>query len=114
LRRNAAFAFNQGGMAGELGMMTLGQTINPGLRFLRKNYAMLQYSQTNIQNKIEIFMRWTQNLDDGSGQASAYITYSLGNHFELFSLGVADAGGRDTEFGSILNYQLMFGLKYTL
>jgi hypothetical protein len=114
LRRNGATAFNMGGMAGALGLMTLGQTINPGLRFLRKNYAMLQYTQSNIKNKIEIFMRWTQNLDDGSGQASAYMTYSLGNHLELFSLGVVSAGGRDTEFGSILNYQLMFGLKYTL
>jgi hypothetical protein len=114
LRRNAAASFNMGGMAGALGQMTLGQTINPGLRFLRKNYAMLQYLQSNIKNKIEIFMRWTQNLDDGSCQASAYVTYSLGNHFELFSLGVVSGGGRDTEFGSLLNYQLMFGLKYTL
>ena len=114
LRRSGATAFNMGGMAGSLGLMTLGQTINPGLRFLRKNYAMLQYTQSNIKNKIEIFMRWTQNLDDGSCQASAYMTYSLGNHFELFSLGVVGGGGRDTEFGSLLNYQLMFGLKYTL
>ena len=90
LRRNGAAALNMGGMAGALGLMTLGQTINPGLRFLRKNYAMLQYSQSNIKNKIEIFMRWTQNLDDGSCQASAYVTYSLGNHFELFSLGVVE------------------------
>jgi hypothetical protein len=114
LRRNAAAAFNMGGMSGALGQMTLGQTINPGLKFLRKNYAMLQYLQSNIKNKIEIFTRWTQNLDDGSCQASAYMTYSLGNHFELFSLGVVGGGGRDTEFGSLLNYQLMFGLKYTL
>ena len=114
LRRSGATAFNMGGMAGALGQMTLGQTINPGLRFLRKNYAMLQYTQSNIKNKIEIFMRWTQNLDDGSCQASAYMTYSLGNHFELFSLGVVSGGDRNTEFGSLLNYQLMFGLKYTL
>ena len=114
LRRNAAAAFNTGGMAGTLGLMTLGETINPGLRFLRKNYAMLQYLQSNIKNKIEIFMRWTQNLDDGSCQASAYVTYALGNHLELFSLGVVGGGGRDTEFGSLLNYELMLGLKYTL
>ena len=94
--------------------MTLGQTANPGLRLLRKNYAMLQYTQNNIKNKIDIFMRWTQNLDDGSCQASAYMTYSLGNHFELFSLGVVSGGSRDTEFGSLLNYQVMVGLNYTL
>jgi hypothetical protein len=101
-------------MAGALGLMTLGQTINPGLRFLRKNYVMLQYTQNNIQNKIDLTLRWTQNLDDGSGQFLTLVSYSLGNHLELFSSGMVSAGGENTEFGSILNYQLMFGLKYTL
>jgi hypothetical protein len=114
LRRNGATAFNMGGLAGALGTMTLGQTINPGLRFLRKNYAMLQYSQSNIQNKIDLTLRWTQNLDDGSGQFITLVSYSLGNHLELFSSGMINTGGENTEFGSILNYQLMFGLKYTL
>jgi hypothetical protein len=114
LRRNAAAAFNMGGMPGALGQMILGQTINPGLRFLRKNYAMLQYTQSNIKNKIDLTLRFTQNLDDGSGQFLTLVSYSLGNHLELFSSGVISAGGENTEFGSILNYQLMFGLKYTL
>jgi hypothetical protein len=114
LRRSGATAFNLGGMAGALGLMTLGQTINPGLRFLRKNYAMLQYSQSNIKNKIDLTLRWTQNLDDGSGQFLTLVSYSLGNHLELFSSGIVNAGAENTEFSSILNYQLMFGLKYTL
>ncbi len=114
LRRNAASAFNMGGMAGTLGLMTLGQTINPGLRFLRKNYAMLQYSQSNIQNKIDLTLRFTKNLDDGSGQFFTLVSYSLGNHLELFSSGMVNVGGENTEFGSTMNYQVMFGLKYTL
>jgi hypothetical protein len=114
LRRKGAIAFNMGGMAGALGLMTLGQTINPGLRFLRKNYAMLQYSQSNIQNKIDLTLRWTQNLDDGSGQFITLVSYSLGNHLELFSSGMISAGAENTEFSSTMNYQLMFGLKYTL
>jgi hypothetical protein len=114
LRRNAATAFDMGGMAGELGQLLLSQTANPGLRFLRKNYAMLQYNQTNIKNKFDLTLRWTQNLDDGSGQFVTLLSYSLGNHFELFSFGLISEGEENTEFGSILNYQLMAGLKYTL
>jgi hypothetical protein len=114
LRRKGATAFNMGGTAGSLGLMTLGQTINPGMKFLRKNYALLQYSQSNIKNKIDLTLRWTQNLDDGSGQFITLVSYSLGNHLELFSSGMVNAGGENTEFGSILNYQLMFGLKFTL
>jgi hypothetical protein len=114
LRRKGSTAFNMGGMAGALGQKTLGQTINPGLRFLRKNYAMLQYTQTNIKNKIDLTLRWTQNLDDRSGQFLALVSCSLGDHLELFSSGMINEGGKNTEFGSILNYQLMFGLKCTL
>jgi len=114
VRGRGAAALNMSGLAGSLGQMTLSQTANTGLRFLRNNYVMLQYVQNNIKNKIDIFTRWTQNLDDGSCQASAYVTYSLGNHLELFSLGVINGGSKDTEFGSFLNYQAMIGLKYTL
>jgi hypothetical protein len=114
LRRNGANAFSMGGMAGALGLMTLGQTFNPGLRFLRKNYAMLQYSQSNIKNVLDLTLRWTQNLDDGSGQFLSLLSYSLGNHLELFSSGMISSGGENTEFVSTLKYQLMFGLKYTL
>lgn len=114
LRRNGANAFSMGGIAGTLGLMTLGQTYDPGLRFLRKNYTMLQYSQSSIKSVLDLTLRWTQNLDDGTGQFLSLLSYSLGNHLELFSSGMINAGSENTEFGSILNYQLMLGLKYTL
>jgi hypothetical protein len=114
LRQKGAAAFNIGGMVGTLGQKTLAQTANPGLKYLRKNYVMLQYSQGNIKNKIDLTLRWTQNLDDGSGQFLSLVSYSLGNHLELFSSGMLNAGGKNTEFGSVLNYQVMIGVKYTL
>jgi hypothetical protein len=113
LRRRAAGAISSGGLVSALGEQTLGQTVNTGLRLLRKNYAMLQYTQTNIKNKIDLTLRWTQSLNDGSGQFTTVLSYSLGNHLELFSVGTVMAGGRNTEFGSILDYQWMLGLKYT-
>jgi hypothetical protein len=114
LRRKAAEAIRFGGLISALGQMTLGQTASTGLRFLRKNYAMLQYTQNNIRNSIDLFLRWAQNLDDRSGQFTGLVTYSLGKHLELFSVGTVMAGGKNTEFGSILDYQWMLGLKYTL
>lgn len=114
LRRRAAEAINSGGLVSALGQKTLSETVNTRLRFLRKNYAMLQYTQNNIKNKIDLTLRWTQNLNDGSGQFTTVVSYSLGNHLELFSVGTVMAGGKNTEFGSILDYQWMIGLKYTL
>lgn len=114
LRRKAARAFQSGGMDVLLGKAVLYETVNTGLKFLRKNYAMLQYYQGNIKNRIDMTLRWTQNIDDGSGQFVALGSYSLGNRWELFSFGLIDAGSEDTEFGSILDYQLMIGLKFSL
>jgi hypothetical protein len=114
LRRKAANAIGLGGGISGLAQMTLGQTAVTGLQFLRKNYALLQYTQSNIKNNIDLFLRWAQNLDDGSGQFTTVVTYSLGKHMELFSVGTVMAGGNDSEFGSILDYQWMIGLKYTL
>ncbi|ESP62731.1 hypothetical protein SMITH_452 [Smithella sp. ME-1] len=114
LRRDAATAFEAGGSSGILGQAVLSQTANPGLRFLRRNYMMLQYNQTNIRNKLDVTFRWTQNIDDGSAQFLGLMSYSLGDHWELFSSGIVNAGPGDTEYGSTLSYQLMFGVKFAL
>ncbi|HUJ70039.1 MAG TPA: hypothetical protein VLW86_10985 [Syntrophorhabdales bacterium] len=113
LRRRAAQSLALQGPIAGLSMETLGQTAQTDLRFLRKNYAMLQYTQTNIRNDIDLTFRWTQNLDDGSGQFFALASYSLGKHVELFSAAAFMAGGKNTEFGSVLDYQVMLGLEYT-
>ncbi len=113
LRRKAANALPLGGVISGLAQMTLGQTAATGLRFLRRDYAMVQYTQTNIKNKIDLTLRWTQNLDDGSGQFTGLVTYYLGKHLELFSVDTVMAGRKNTEFGSLMDYQLMLGLQYT-
>ncbi len=113
LRRSAANAFASGNIMTGLSQMTLNQTANTGLKFLRRNYLMLQYVQNNIRNVIDFTTRWTQNLDDGSCQFTTLVTYYLGNHMELFSVGTINGGGKNTEFGSVLDYQLMMGIKYT-
>ena len=113
LRRKAADVIDLGGRISGLAQMTLGQAAGTGLRFLRRNYGLLQYTQSNIRNAVDLMVRWTQNLDDGSGQFTGLVTYSLGKHMELFSVGTVMAGGKNSEFGSILDYQWMLGLKYT-
>ncbi len=114
LRRKAADAFSSGGPLSGLGQKTLGQTANTGLRFLRKNYALLQYTQNNIRNNLDLTLRWTQNLDDESGQFTSLLSYFLGNHWELFSVTTVNGGNKDTEFETFLDYQWMIGVQYTL
>jgi hypothetical protein len=113
LRRKASHALTSGGIMTGLGQMTLGKTASTGLKFLRRNYLLLQYTQNNIKNIIDLTLRWTQNLDDGSCQFTTLLTYSLGNHLELFSVGTIGGGGRSTEFKNLMDYQIMAGVKYT-
>lgn len=113
LRKKAAKVLPLGGGISRLAQMTLGQTATTGLRFLRRNYAMVQYIQTNIKNKIDLTVRWTQNLDDGSGQSTGLVAYYLGEHLELFSVGAVTVGSKNSEFRSLIDYHVMIGLKYT-
>lgn len=114
LKLKASETFELGGLGSGLGQRTLGQTAITGLRLLRKNYALLQYTQSNILNAVDLTFRWTQNLDDGSGQFTALASYVLGNHLELFSVLTINEGSKDSEFRSILGFNGILGLKYTL
>lgn len=53
-------------------------------------------------------------MDDGSGQFLTYLSFSLGDLWELFAFGIINAGDQETEFVSICDYQTMLDLKFTL
>lgn len=57
LRKDAADTFTVWGDMGALVAGVLVQADNTGLRFLRRNYAMLQYYQTNIKNVLDMTLR---------------------------------------------------------
>lgn len=113
LRKDASDAFDLIGPIGDLSTLTLSQTADPGLRFLRRNYVMFQYNHNDIRDVLNLTFRWTQNIDDGSGQFISIVEYFVGEHIQLFSIGTVNSGAGDTEFGSILDYQWMVGLEYT-
>jgi hypothetical protein len=113
LRNDASDAFDLVGPISDLSRLTLSQTADPGLRFLRQNYVMFQYSHNDIKDVLNLTFRWTQNLDDGSNQFISIVEYFFGKHTQIFSIGTVNSGAGDTEFGSILDHQWMIGLEYT-
>ena len=113
LRQAAADAYTLSAPIGDLSRLTLSQTADPKMRFLRRNYVMFQYLHNNIQDVLNLTFRWTQNLDDSSGQFIYIVEYFMGDHAQLFSIGSINSGSGDTEFGTILDYQLMIGVEYT-
>ncbi len=113
LRNEASDAFYLAGPIQGLSRLTLSRTADPKLRFLRRNYVMFQYQHNDIQDVLNLTFRWTQNIDDSSGQFISIVEYFVGNHIQLFSIGSINSGSGDTEFGTILDYQWMIGLEYT-
>lgn len=114
LIKNAESETEKKELADSLHHYLASQNTDTGLRFLRQNYVMFQYYQVNIINRLAITLRWTQNIDDGSGQFFGLFSCQLGDHLDLFASGMINAGNQDTEYGSILDYQGMLGLKLTL
>jgi len=112
LRESASETYNLPRHSG-LSRLTLSLTADPKMRFLRKNYLMLQYIQNDILNVLNLTFRWVQNLDDGSGQFISIIEYFLGDHIGLFSIGSINTGNHDTEFRTFLDAQWMIGMEYT-
>ncbi len=113
LREKASYAYNLLGPLWGLSRATLGQTVDPGLRFLRRNYVMLQYGHNDLLNVFNVIFRWARNLDDGSGQFISIVDCSVGDHIQLFAIGGINSGRGDKEFSDILESHLMIGLEYT-
>jgi hypothetical protein len=111
LRKRADEAYT--GLLNGLSRMTLGRTVNNGLKFLRRHYAVVQYRQSDIRDVLNLSLSWIQNLDDDSTRILANADYYIGDHIQLFTIGSLDHGGADREFGTILDSFLMIGLEYT-
>jgi len=113
LRRDASDAYVLTGLIQGLSRLTLSRTADPKLRFIRRNYVMLQYNHNDIKDVLNLTFRWTQNMDDGSGQFTSIVECFVGDHTQLFLVGSVNSGGRDTEFRTPLGCQCMIGLEYT-
>ena len=113
LRQEASDAYFSIGPLADLSRLTLSRTADPGLRFLRRNYIMLQYQHNEIMDVLNLTFRWTRNLDDDCGQLILIAEYFLGDHIQLFSIGTINGGSRDAEFRTFLDNQWIFGLEYT-
>lgn len=90
-------------------------TEQPTNTLIRQNYLLVQYSHSRIRNTtINFTGRWIRSLDDDSNRIISIFEYGLGDHTQLFAIGNVDIGNNDAEFGSLLKYSLMVGVKFTL
>lgn len=90
-----------------------GETV-PGQPLYLTNYGFIQYINNEfITPSLELALRGTINFDDQSSLLTAIANYEIGNHMELFSVADWYTGSEGDEFGSILKYSIMGGIRLT-
>jgi hypothetical protein len=80
--------------------------------FFRKNYLLIQYSQLDVAEVLDLTLRLTLNIDDGSSRLAGLAEYEVGDHMKLFAVGMLSSGNRNDEFGNIVNNSVMAGIDY--
>jgi hypothetical protein len=85
---------------------------DPADILIRKNYLLLQFIDSRISDRFNLILRGILNLDDHSSRLIGIFEYEIGDHVKLFTIGNVFTGGKDTEFGSLLKYSVMFGVEY--
>jgi hypothetical protein len=113
LRRRASGAFFLPNPVQALSRSVLVQTLDPRLTLLRRNYLIFQYQHLQIWNVFDVIVRFTYNLDDNSTQVNPVMEYDIGDHAQLFLVGIHNFGSNDSEFRSVVDYRWLGGIKYT-
>jgi hypothetical protein len=85
----------------------------PADSLIRQNYLLVQYTQTRIRNCINLILRWIRDLNDDSNRIIGIVEYDLSDRIQPFVIGNVYLGNKEAEFGSLLDYSVMVGVKFT-
>jgi hypothetical protein len=113
LRQVARNAYDDKSPLAGLSRMVLGRTVDPGMRFLGKNYLVFQYRQNDIRDVLNLSLSCIYNVDDRGLRFISNVEYFVGDHIQIFSIGCLNVGDADTEFRTILDSYFILGLEYT-
>jgi hypothetical protein len=90
-----------------------GKIEEPTLALFRRNYFLLQYNHTRIRDTADVIIRWIHDLDDDSNRIVNIVQYDVGTRAQLFAIANVFPAPKKTEFGSFLDYSVMFGARFT-
>lgn len=87
-------------------------TITPGAFLMRSNYGFAQFIDNEFFIRpLQLALRGTVDLDDGSVWANAVLDYDLNDNVEVFTVLDRFTGGRNDSFGSTRTYSVMGGVR---
>jgi hypothetical protein len=114
LRAQAADSIDADQPLATLSMITLGEADDPGMKFIRRHYVLLQYQELPVASDFGFILRTALNLDDGSMQLIPILQYNLADRWQIFAIGTKSFGPDKSEFTSLLDYSLRVGVELSL
>ncbi len=109
----AASAFSTGGAASAEAAQLLGTALAPGVPYLGANVFFLQMSRNEWNDKGDLSLRWTQSLSPGSGGTFSFSSaYYLTGNVQAFAVGAYNTGGPRSDFGQLLRYSVLAGIRF--
>jgi hypothetical protein len=86
----------------------------PADPLIRQNYLLVQYAHSRVwDTTFNVTLRWIRDLNDDSDRIIGIFEYDLSDHTQLFVIGNFDTGTKQTEFGGLVHYSVMAGVRYT-
>jgi hypothetical protein len=87
-------------------------SVEPTVTLFRRNYILLQYNHIRIRDKADVIVRWIHDLDDHSNRIVNILQYDVGKQTQLFAVADIFPSSKKTEFGSLLDYSMMLGVRF--
>ena len=82
--------------------------------FLLKNYVLLQVYDKNVVGNLDYLLRFVFSPNDDSKAINLQLNWGLTESMNLFGIGTASIGDKNTEFGVRGAYQFMLGIELFL
>ncbi len=111
LRQHAAAGYLSNGPLVGLSAMTLADTLNPGMPFLRRYYLLAQVQEREIGNVLDVMVRFVRSLEENSGLASVIVEWQVAKRVQLFTIDSIAFGGKETEFRSLIEKSFLAGVE---
>jgi hypothetical protein len=99
-----------------LALAILGRAADPGNRLLGRNYLFAQFVRRGLGGSLNLnlVLRYTLNLDEGSGLIVSIIEREIGARAKLFMTSLVSHGGARSEIGRFMRYQAVVGTRVVL
>ncbi len=79
----------------------------------RRNYFLLQYTDTQIYDDFNVLFRYFGTPDDNSHRLITNLEYEATDSAVFFLIPTVNIGGEETELRSLIEFQVMLGMEWT-